>query len=210
MKNTQNSVSSEINEMLTAREQQRRAAIAEYNAELKTARNKLEVLTQEHENAETPEQFKKTAQQIHEQEEYIEFLSKRKQANNEPIITYAEYKDIASKLNEENDKALSKAAPEILKKFNELIALLEAYSATANDLQAILDNAQQMHFKRTLGGHMRNKLTEQNAGGIGYIEQMLRAFYKRYSIVERVRKMDKCPVSYVDTTEADIYRALHG
>jgi len=210
MKNTPNGISSEINEMLNTRQQQRRAAIAEYNAELKEARNKLEVLTQEHDSAETPEQFKKTAQQIHEQEEYIEFLNKRKQANNEPIITYAEYKDIASKLNEENDKALSKAAPEILKKFNELIALLEAYSATANDLQAILDNAQQMHFNRTLGGHMRNKLTEQNAGGIGYIEQMLRAFYKRYAIVERVRKMEKCPVAYTDTTEAEIYRAIHG
>ena len=141
MNNTQNSVSSEINEMLTAREQQRRAAIAEYNAELKTARNKLEVLTQEHENAETPEQFKKTAQQIHEQEEYIEFLSKRKQANNEPIITYAEYKDIASKLNEENDKALSKAAPEILKKFNELIALYLVFPKPTNIASGICEKA---------------------------------------------------------------------
>ena len=207
MKNANNSISNNIMEMLTTRKQERAAKIAEYNAEQKEACSKLEVLTQEHENAETPEQFKKTAQQIHEQEEYIEFLSKRKQATNEPVITYEEYKDIAAKLNAENDKALSKAAPEILKKFNELISLLEAYSATADELQEVLNCAQNAHFNRKLGGHMRNKLTEQSAGGVGYTEEMLRAFFNRYGLVESVKRLKKCPI--MDATAARVYHALN-
>lgn len=107
-----------VSKLIETRKQERRKVKAEYKRERETAQAKIEELTEAHENAETPEAYKSTAEQIQTQKDYLAFLDKRQGAVNTPLISIDEYREIEQSINADHDKLLEACAPKIVKKFD--------------------------------------------------------------------------------------------
>lgn len=173
---------------LTERKQERAKLMKECETEKAAANAKIEALKIEHDNAETPGAYKATNEQMQEQKNYIAFLDKRcYEATSTPLITREEYNEIARALNEENTRVLDASAAQILKKYDELISLMEEYATTADEMQAVLNQAQKAHFKRTLGGHMWHALEDKRADNNSFFGKFCRTYFDFFSIRERGR-----------------------
>ena len=159
MRATKSGIMQSLNEQVTTRTREHAQALQECKTEKENARQEIEALTIQKENAKTPADFRSASEAIKEKEQYIAFLEGRSRAiQEEPAIKREEYNQISVALAEENARELEQAAPEIYKKYNELVQLLDNYTATADGLQEVLNAAQRAHFKRTLGGHLWHEL----------------------------------------------------
>lgn len=171
--------------MLAAKLNTRRAERAQILEECKTekaaAAAKIEALQIEHDSAATPEEYKRTANEMQEQREYKTFLEKRsKEVNASPLITLEEYKEIEKAIKDENSRLIDANAAQILKKYEELLELLETYAGAADELQAVLVDAEKAHFKRALGGHLWHDLEELRADNNSFFGKLCRAFFDFY------------------------------
>ena len=164
MKPTKNGIMQSLNEQVENKTRERAQALQECKTETARAKQEIEALTIQKQNAKTPADFRSASEAIKEKEEYLTFLAARsKTISAEPAITRAEYNDIYTALTEENAQALAQAAPEIYKKYNELVQLLDTYTEKADSLQEVLNAAQRAHFNRNLGGHLWHALREGRA-----------------------------------------------
>lgn len=164
MRASKSGIMQSLNEQVTTRTREHAQALQECKRETEKAKQEIEALTIQKDNAKTPADFRSAAAAIKEKEQYITFLEGRSRTiQAEPALNREEYDQISNALAEENARELEQAAPEIYKKYNELVQLLDNYTATANGLQEVLNAAQRAHFKRTLGGHLWHELRENRA-----------------------------------------------
>jgi len=207
---TKESIAEKLAAKIETKKQARAKSLAEFTNEKANAKRKIEALQAEQDNADTPGAYKMNAEQIHEQEDYIKFLDKRAQVERTtPLISKEEYKEIENELAGENERLLDAYAPEILKKFNELMQLMSAYTSDADKLQDVLIIAQKAHFNRTLGGHFFHELKTKTPDELGFFKTFCQGFFDRNNMIKEV-KADKKGVSrYVDTEKARIFNILH-
>ena len=203
---TKESIAEKLAAKIETKKQARAKSLAEFTSEKANAKRKIEALQAEQDNADTPGAYKMNAEQIHEQEDYIKFLDKRAQVERTtPLISKEEYKEIENELAGENERLLDAYAPEILKKFNELMQLMSAYTSDADELQDVLNTAQKAHFGHTLGGHFFHTLKTKTPDELGFFKTLCQGFFDRNNMINEV-KADKTGVScYVDTEKARLY-----
>ena len=175
---TKESIAAMLADKIASKKQSRAKNLAEYTREKAEAKRKIEALQAEQDNADTPGAYKMNAEQIHEQEDYIKFLDKRAQVvNSTPVISREEYEEIKADLEAENKRVLDASAGAILKAFDDLTALLDEYTKTANDMQSVLELAEKSHFNRTLGGHLWHELREKRPDVNGVYSKMLLTYF---------------------------------
>lgn len=174
MRTAKQNISEKLNDRIEEMKQERAQNLAEFTREKETARAKIADLEIAKSNAETPAQYREVVAQIHEQEEYLNFLNERERAANEtPLLSLAEFNAIKAEIVAENQKILDASAGDILKKFDELTALMNEYTRAANDLQKVLDRAEMAHFRRKLGGHLWHELRILRPDKYGIYNKML-------------------------------------
>lgn len=162
----------------------RKKNLDEYKAEKAGAEKKIEALQAEQENADTPGAYKMNAAQIHEQEEFIKFLDKRAAIEKTtPLISKEEFNEIQKALQEANAQAIKANGAQILAKFNELVELMNEYTAAANEMQNTMNAAEKAHFGRTLGGHLWHELETIHPNKESYFEKFCRDFFN-FRIIE--------------------------
>ena len=177
MRTAKDNIAQMLKEKIENKKQERAQNLSEYEREKEAAKEKITMLINEQSDAETPERYKEISEQIHEQEDYISFLEWRtKKANETPLLSLEEFEETKAQLNAENEKTLDACADNILKKFDELTAMLDEYTQTANDLQDVLELAELAHFKRKLGGHFWHALREKRPNPYGVYSKMLLAY----------------------------------
>ena len=207
---TKENIAATLAEKIETKKQARAKSLAEFTREKASAKRKIEALTAEQENADTPGAYKMNAEQIHEQEDYIKFLEKRAQVERTtPLISIEEYKEIERELAGENKKLLDAYAPEILKKFNELMQLMSAYTTEADKLQAVLNTAQHAHFNRELGGHLWHELKKTTPDEFGFFNEFCQGFFNRRGLIEEVKADPRKINTFTNPDKAHIFAVLH-
>ena len=178
MRTAKDNISERLTEEINIRRAERAQILAECKSEKAKATALIEALKAAQEDAESPEVYKKNAEQIHEQEAYVNYLTtKANTTQAKPIITKEEYNEIEKELEAENKRLVDANAAQILKKFDELTALLDDYSKSANDLQIVLNEAQEAAFSRKLGGHFWHELRERRPDPYGAYNKMLMTYF---------------------------------
>ena len=178
MRTAKDNISEKLKNLITTKKNEHAQSLAAFKSEKAKARAKIEELQAAQNDAATPEDYKKNAEQIHEQENYISFLDKRAQVvNSTPVISREEYEEIKADLEAENKRVLDASAGAILKAFDDLTALLDEYTKTANDMQSVLELAEKAHFNRTLGGHLWHELREKRPDVNGVYSKMLLTYF---------------------------------
>ena len=207
---TKENISAKLAAKIEEKKQARAKTLKECASEKAAAEKKIEQLQAEQENAENPGAYKKCGEQIHEQENYIKFLDKRAQTErNTPLLSAEEFKEIESAINAENERVLNECAPVIVEKFNELMQLMNEYTANADSLQEVLNQAQAAHYNRKLGGHLWHSLKSRYNDPFDFFGIFCQGFFDRITLIKEV-KADKRKVNTFSNPEkAGIYAALH-
>ena len=207
---TKENIAAMLADKIASKKQSRAKNLAEYTREKAEAKRKIEALQAEQDNADTPGAYKMNAEQIHEQEDYIRFLEKRAHIERTtPLISKEEYKEIERTINAENERILDECSPAIIKKYNELMELMNEYTAQADSLQDVLNQAQEAHFNRKIGGHLWHNLKKRNMDEFGYFEKFCQGYFDRKTLIDEV-KLDPRKVNTFSNPEyAGIFAALH-
>ena len=207
---TKESIGASLAAKIEDKKQARAKALAEFKSEKAAAEKKIEQLQAEQENATTPGAYKKNVEQIQEQENYIKFLEKRAQIERTtPLISAEEYKEIESAINAENERVLNECAPVIVEKFNELMQLMNEYTANADSLQEVLNEAQQAHHNRKLGGHLWHSLKSRYNDPFGFFDIFCQGFYDRITLIKEVKADKRTVNTFSNPEKAGIFAALH-
>lgn len=179
------SISEELAAQLESRKEERAQLLAECKAEKAKTGAEIEALKAQQEQAENPALYRDITKQLEEKAEYMEFLEKReqkaKQTTTNPLITRDEYGEIDITLSTENRRLTDAAAAQIIKKYDELIQLMEDYAGQANELQKVLNAAQRAHFGRQAGGHFWHALEDKRPDSRSFFGKFCREYFNHYS-----------------------------
>ena len=181
-----NKAAATIGEKLTAqiegKKQERMQILTECKKEKAKTQAEIEALKEAQAEAENPDRYRDITKQINDKAEYIEYLDRRaKQTNERPALSRDEYGEIDIELTTENRRLTDAAAGQILKKYDELMQLMEPYAEQANELQKVLNKAQEAHFGRRAGGHFWHTLEDKRPDKNSFFGKFCRAYFDFYA-----------------------------
>lgn len=181
-----------ISEKLTAqiegKKQERVQILKECETEKEKTSAEIAALKEAQADAENPDRYRDITKQINDKAEYIEYLDRRaKQTMERPVISRDEYGEIDIELSTENRRLTDAAAAQIMKKYDDLMQLMEEYAGQANELQKVLNTAQQAHFRRTAGGHFWHALEDKRPDKNSFFGRFCREYFNHYTRTHRIR-----------------------
>lgn len=180
-----------IGAQIDAKEQEREKIIREGNEQRAELKGKIAALSEKLKHPESLEDYKATAQELRDTEQYLNYISTASANASTCFLSDSDYRAIRAQVLEEIDEKQEQAAQEIQAKLFEVIDLMEAYAADISAHDALINRAARLNNPRGLNTvYSANKIYDTNPDKYGYWHAFCTMFFNQYPEAMKIKRND--------------------
>lgn len=178
-----------IGAQIDAKEQERDKIIKEGKEQREELKSKIAALKEKLNHPESLEDYKVTAQELRDTEQYFNYISTASANASTCFLSDSDYRTIRAQVLEEIGEKQEQAAPEIQAKLFEVIDLMEAYTADISALDALINRAARLNNPRILNTvYSANTICNTNPDKYGYWYAFCAMFFNQYPEAMKIKR----------------------
>lgn len=178
-----------IGAQIDAKEQERDKIIKEGKEQREELKSKIAALKEKLNHPESLEDYKVTAQELRDTEQYFNYISTASANASTCFLSDSDYQAIRAQVLEEIGDKQEQAAQEIQAKLFEVIDLMEAYTADINAHDALINRAARLNNPRYLNAvYSAGKICDTNPDKYGYWHAFCTMFFNQYPEAMKIKR----------------------
>lgn len=178
-----------IGAQLDAKEQERENIIRQGKEERENITNKIAALKAKLSAPESLEDYKATAQELRDTEEYLNYITTASANASTCYLSDSDYRTMRAQILEEISEKQEQAAQEIQAKLFEVIDLMEAYTADISAHDALIGRAMKLNNPKLANTPFNaDKIYNNNPDKLGYWHAFCNMFFTHYPEAMKIKR----------------------